>query len=65
MAKVGNTGVKLARGRGDIMPRDFAAAVKDIKLRSLPIFDSPPIYTPSDPPILTPIGMALATASPV
>ena len=35
MAKVGNTGVKLARGRGDIMPRDFAAAVKDIKLAIL------------------------------
>ena len=35
MAKIGNTGVKLARGRGDIMPRDFAAAVKDIKLAIL------------------------------
>lgn len=35
MAKVGNTGVKLARGRDDIMPRDFAAAVKDIKLAIL------------------------------
>ena len=35
MAKVGNTGVKLARGRGGIMPKDFAAAVKDIKLAIL------------------------------
>ena len=27
--------MKLARGRGEIVPRDFAAAVKDIKLAIL------------------------------
>ncbi len=35
MDKVGNAGMKMARGRGEIVPRDFAAAVKDIKLAIL------------------------------
>ena len=35
MDKVGNMGMKLARDRGEIVPRDFAAAVKDIKLAIL------------------------------
>ena len=35
MDKVGNAGMKLTRGRGEIVPRDFAAAVKDIKLAIL------------------------------
>ena len=35
MDKVGNAGMKVARGRGEIVPRDFAAAVKDIKLAIL------------------------------
>ena len=29
MDKIGNADMKFARGRDDIMPRDFAAAVKD------------------------------------
>ena len=32
MGKIGDTDMKVARGRGEIVPRDFAAAVKDIKL---------------------------------
>ena len=35
MGKVGDTGMKVARSRGEIVPRDFAAAVKDIKLAIL------------------------------
>ena len=35
MDKVGNAGMKVARSRGEIVPRDFAAAVKDIKLAIL------------------------------
>ena len=35
MDKVGNAGMKLTRSRGEIVPRDFAAAVKDIKLAIL------------------------------
>ena len=35
MDKVGNMGMKLARSRGEIVPRDFAPAVKDIKLAIL------------------------------
>ena len=35
MDKVGNAVMKLARSRGEIVPRDFAAAVKDIKLAIL------------------------------
>ena len=35
MDKVGDTDMKVARGRGEIVPRDFAAAVKDIKLAIL------------------------------
>ena len=35
MDKVGNTDMKVARSRGEIVPRDFAAAVKDIKLAIL------------------------------
>ena len=35
MNKVGNAGMKVVRSRGEIVPRDFAAAVKDIKLAIL------------------------------
>ena len=35
MDKVGNAGMKVVRSRGEIVPRDFAAAVKDIKLAIL------------------------------
>ena len=35
MDKVGKAGMKVARSRGEIVPRDFAAAVKDIKLAIL------------------------------
>ena len=35
MDKVGDTDMKVARGRGEIVTRDFAAAVKDIKLAIL------------------------------
>ena len=35
MDKVGNAGMKVARSRGEIVPRDFAAAVKDINLAIL------------------------------
>ena len=35
MGKIGDTDMKVARSRGEIVPRDFAAAVKDIKLAIL------------------------------
>ena len=35
MDKVGKSDMKLVRSRGEIVPRDFAAAVKDIKLAIL------------------------------
>ena len=35
MDKVGKADMKVAQGRGEIVPRDFAAAVKDIKLAIL------------------------------
>ena len=35
MDKVGNAVMKVARSRGEIVPKDFAAAVKDIKLAIL------------------------------
>ena len=35
MDKVGDTVMKVTRSRGEIVPKDFAAAVKDIKLAIL------------------------------
>ena len=35
MDKVGNMDMKVTRSRGEIVPKDFAAAVKDIKLAIL------------------------------
>ena len=35
MDRVGNTDMKVARSRSEIVPKDFAAAVKDIKLAIL------------------------------
>ena len=35
MDKVGDTDMKEARSRSEIVPKDFAAAVKDIKLAIL------------------------------
>lgn len=35
MGKIGDIDMKVARSRGEIVPRDFAAAVKDIKLAIL------------------------------
>ena len=35
MDKVGGTDMKVTRGRGEIVPKDFATAVKDIKLAIL------------------------------
>ena len=35
IGKIGDTDMKVARSRGEIVPRDFAAAVKDIKLAIL------------------------------
>ena len=35
MDKVGKTDMRVVRSRGEIVPRDFAAAVKDIKLAIL------------------------------
>ena len=35
MDKVGKADMRVTRGRGEIVPRDFAAAVKDIKLAIL------------------------------